>query len=66
MNMCERVIKKREVCEKVGVSETTLWRYIQNGKFPPPLTLPETRLQGWKLSTVNKWIDENFSDMEDV
>ena len=34
-----RLLKAPEVCEMLGISKATLYRYIRQGKIPPPLKL---------------------------
>jgi len=36
-----RVIRVPEVCDRVGVSRTHIWRLINTGKFPAPVKLSE-------------------------
>ena len=32
-----RFLRKKQVCERLGISSATLHRLIKLGKFPPPL-----------------------------
>jgi len=52
----DRIIRKREVLEKSGHSNATLYRRIAAGTFPKPLSTGP-RSVGWKLSEVQKWMD---------
>ena len=36
-----RIIRVPEVCDRVGVSRTHIWRLINAGKFPAPVKLSE-------------------------
>lgn len=39
-----------------GLSRSTIYRLIQEGKFPAPIKIGE-RASGWKQSTIEAWID---------
>lgn len=52
-----KFLKKTEVCEILGISMSSLDRHVKSGLFPGP----DTKIGGlrWKLSSVNKWIDNH-------
>jgi predicted DNA-binding transcriptional regulator AlpA len=56
-----RLVGPREVCKALGVSASTLWRWIHvQRKFPEPVRL--TRLKvAWREADVRAWIDAQFS-----
>lgn len=39
-----------------GVSRSTIWRWVADGKFPPPVYTPSGR-PVWKMSDVAQWVD---------
>lgn len=45
-----------EVCQQVGVSRWTLWRWVRAGAFPGA-THAWRRRPRWSSSVVAKWID---------
>ena len=60
------LISTAEVCKLLGVSRTTLLRYIERRRFPPPIVLgyepgDDARTQGrahrWPTSQVRAFID---------
>lgn len=51
----DRVLRKREVLEIIGVSDTTLWRMQHQGEFPRPISISRNT-KGWLLSTVYDWL----------
>ena len=57
MTYGERIIRKKELCEILDVSETTLWRLEKKGSFPKRRQL-SIRNVGWLLSEVNQWMNE--------
>ena len=60
--MSEVILKRKEVCERLGVSRITLWRWCRDGLFPAPGGMAGTNFQGWRESMVNAWIDDKFPE----
>ena len=50
-----RVLRLREVLERVGLSKSTLWRLIKARQFPRPINLGP-RAVGWIEEEVDEWI----------
>jgi predicted DNA-binding transcriptional regulator AlpA len=63
--MREKILRTKDVCQRLGVSATTLWRWRKDGSFPNSKNIPGSSIQGWTESTVNGWITENFSEIEE-
>jgi predicted DNA-binding transcriptional regulator AlpA len=42
------------VAQRLSVGQRTLWRWIRQGKFPPPLHLG--RLRRWEPAIVDRWL----------
>ena len=54
--MNDRILRAKDVVAVLGVSRTTLWRWVKDGTFPQPIQLgPATA--GWRESVVWDWID---------
>jgi len=53
----ERIMRRPEVEQVSGLRRSTLYAWIAAGQFPKPVRLGE-RLVGWRLSDVQRWIDE--------
>jgi prophage regulatory protein len=51
----EKLIKVKDVVERVPVSRAQIYNMIGTGKFPPPIHLGG-RGSFWLESTVNNWI----------
>src|SRR5439155_2846707 len=51
----DRYLRAREVCERVGLSRTTIWRQVRRGEFPTPRRLSANAI-GWMASDVEAWI----------
>ena len=60
--MSERLLRASHVCDRLNISDTTLWRWRKAGYFPEPKRLPGSSIQGWTEITLNEWILRNFSD----
>lgn len=63
--MHEQILRAPQVCERLGISITTLWRWRKENLFPAPKNLPGSSIKGWSESTVDKWVIENFSAIEE-
>ena len=50
-----RVMRLDEVVARVGLSKSTVWRYIDEGDFPPPIKLGP-RASGWIEHEIDDWI----------
>ena len=56
-----RVLRLREVCEKVGWGRSTLLRRIEDGIFPQGIKCGGRAL-GWREDVVDQWIRENYGE----
>ena len=52
----KRIIGRKEMCKKIGVGETTLWRMVKRGDFPPPLQISPRRV-GWEEGEGDTYIE---------
>ena len=50
-----RIIRHREVLQRVGLSRVTLWGLRQSGQFPKPLLLGKSAI-GWREQDIEDWI----------
>jgi len=55
-----RFLRKKEILEIIGVSNVTLWRWIDKGAFPKSYELGENSV-GWKDNEVNEWIENRLT-----
>ena len=51
----DRLMKDREVCERMRCGRSTLWRWVKDGDFPKPLKIGG--MTRWKESVVEGVID---------
>jgi len=54
----DRIVRQTELSTILGVSSVTLWRWRQKGEFPAPIKLGSGRMVGWRMSCIQKWIDD--------
>ncbi|TNE60266.1 MAG: AlpA family phage regulatory protein [Alphaproteobacteria bacterium] len=48
-------LRPRHVVEELGIAESTLYRWLDEGKFPRPQKLNGT-LSIWTRETIDEWI----------
>ncbi|QBQ56225.1 helix-turn-helix transcriptional regulator [Nitrosococcus wardiae] len=46
-----------QTCKCLGVSRSTLWRWVQAGKFPQPIELTPGGAKGFRESDIEAWLD---------
>lgn len=51
----ERILRLPEVCQRLGVGTTTIWRWAKQGTLIPPVRIGQ-RSVGWRESDLNDWI----------
>ena len=55
--MSDRILRPKDVCQLLGISLSSLWRYRKEG-FPRPLAIGQRNI-GWRESVVMEWVDKN-------
>jgi prophage regulatory protein len=53
--MSERILRRREVEGRVGLSRSTIYERIAQGEFPRPIRLGK-RAVGWHESAIAAWL----------
>ena len=52
-----RIIRMRDLIEKVGYAESTIYALVKDGKFPAPFKLtPGGRANGWFEHTIDEYL----------
>lgn len=51
-----RILRRREVQERTGLSKPSIYREIKRGEFPRPLKLGP-RSGGWRSDEISDWIE---------
>ncbi len=49
-----RFLRKRLILAATGMSDTTIWRLVRDGKFPPPTKLGPNSVS-WRESDYEEW-----------
>lgn len=62
--MSNRVIKIKEVCELTSLSKTTIYRRINDGSFPKPISLGPQRI-AFLEKDVENWILAHIAGGQD-
>ena len=55
-----RVLRKPAVESRTGLSKSTIYAWIKDGRFPAPVALGD-RAVGWLESEIDTWIAERVS-----
>lgn len=55
----ERILRLAEVLKKTGLSRSSLYRRIGQGRFPRQVRIAE-RCVGWRQSELNSWLANPF------
>lgn len=52
-------IRENELRQRVPVSRSTLWKWVREGKFPPPIK--HSGVTMWRLADVDAWEDKQVA-----
>lgn len=52
----DRIVRRKQLLELIGVSSTTQWRMEKAGQFPARVKIGKG-LVGWHLVEVEKWLE---------
>jgi predicted DNA-binding transcriptional regulator AlpA len=47
-------IRLRDLVKRVPVAKSTVWKWVEDGKFPPPIKLSEG-VTAWPIAAVEQW-----------
>ena len=61
--MVDRIMRKGEVCGVLGLSKSTIYAMIKDGRFPAPTRIGQ-RASGWPESKVSKWIADRVAGIQ--
>ena len=57
--MAAKLSRLPEVCQRVGLAKSTLYKLVAAGEFPPPIH-PTTRTTAWVDHKVDAWLDQRI------
>ncbi len=55
-----KFIRLEQVKTRTGLSRSTLYAYIREGRFPAPVTI-STRCVAWVESEIDDWISQRIA-----
>tara|TARA_R110002124_G_scaffold201177_4_gene367739 strand:- start:2277 stop:2519 length:243 start_codon:yes stop_codon:yes gene_type:complete len=58
-----RVLRLKDVIEKTGLARSTIYKYVDAGTFPKPISLGG-RSVGWVDAEVHEWITERIENRD--
>ncbi len=57
----KRILSIRDVCLRLGISRSTLWRLMRSGDLPKPLQLSPNRV-GLEEAELDDWLTMRAAD----
>lgn len=57
--MSQEIWRLPAVMQKTGLSRSTIYAFMNQGKFPKSIQLGP-RLVGWTTTDINQWIEERI------
>ncbi len=60
-----RLIRLPEVMDRVGLSRSSIYQYIQQGRFPAQINLG-SRCVAWNSEDIDAWIQEKVDQSKPV
>jgi len=64
VNKPKIILRRKEVLERIGLSNTTIYERIKDGTFPKPIRIGTSRAVGWIESEIDDWLDRQILDRE--
>lgn len=61
LNAEDPILRMKDVTRQTGLSKSTVYSLIKEGKFPQPIRLTEYA-SGWLLSEVNQWKRDRIAE----
>jgi predicted DNA-binding transcriptional regulator AlpA len=55
-NMETRILRPRGVAKKIGIGESTFWRWLADPEFGMPQGFRMGRARCWKEEDIEKWL----------
>lgn len=57
LNSGVRLVRLPEVLKMTGLARSTIYKWICEGRFPPPIKIGGGRCSGWRAREVFQWIE---------
>jgi prophage regulatory protein len=62
--MAAKILRLNGVLDAIGVKKSSIYQWIRDGKFPPPVRLG-ARSVGWRQSDIDAWLESRQSARND-
>ena len=59
--MSKRILRLPNVLDRTGLSRSTVYQRVSEGRFPKPVSLG-ARAVGWVESDIEEWIGKQIED----
>jgi prophage regulatory protein len=59
----DRIVRPRELEERLSVSKLTVRRMVERAELPPPLKISRG-VVGWRESVIERWLAEREAEAE--
>jgi len=57
--MEQKIIRIKDVLKMIPICRSTLYKQIEEGRFPAPFKLSE-RCIAWKKTDIEKWLETRY------
>jgi len=61
--MHDRLLRRREVEARTGLSRSTIYLWLKQGKFPKPVKIG-ARVVAWRDRDIADWMDQLDDEVE--
>lgn len=61
--MQQTILRTPKVQERLGVTRTTLWRWVKAGRFPKPVQLGPQAV-GWLEHEIDAWLEARAAERD--
>jgi predicted DNA-binding transcriptional regulator AlpA len=51
-----KILRPRKVAQKIGIGESTFWRWLADPKFEMPQGFKIGKARCWREEEIDKWI----------
>ena len=60
MSEVPRILRMPQVRERTGLSRSTVYRLLEQGRFPTPISLSQNAV-GWPEPVIDAWLRERIA-----
>jgi prophage regulatory protein len=52
----QQLLRMTEITKLLGLSKSTIYRLIQAGRFPKPVSMTGAKAVAWRMTEIELWI----------